>query len=305
MKLLSKFFVCVQLILIASSFSYADSTSGIVVYYSSQNKFQTLLAVAINKHINDTFSNLPVRFNTDNDLSVIHENDLIISIGNQDKIDANLGALTNEIIYINDTVKQSTGTRLNKSYISTEIEQPPCRYLNLIRAIDKQWRNVGYLKSSADDNRLTELKKCAKDMGLVISDVIVENDDDLPEALDRLLHDCDALLALPNNRIYNRHSVKNILLSSYRQRIPVIGFSKSFVGAGALAAAYSTPDQIAQQLISIITNLLKPDRTPVGDNVYPEDFSVSTNKQVAKSLDLQIPDDDSIKFSMQLLEGKK
>jgi hypothetical protein len=43
----------------------------------------------------------------------------------------------------------------------------------------------------------------------------------------------------------------------------------------------------------------------VGDNVYPEDFSVSTNKQVAKSLDLQIPDDDSIKFSMQLLEGKK
>jgi ABC-type uncharacterized transport system substrate-binding protein len=99
--------------------------------------------------------------------------------------------------------------------------------------------------------------------------------------------------------------VKNILLSSYRQRIPVIGFSKSFVGAGALAAAYSTPDQIAQQLISIITNLLKPDRTPVGDNVYPEDFSVSTNKQVAKSLDLQIPDDDSIKFSMQLLEGKK
>ena len=48
----------------------------------------------------------------------------------------------------------------------------------------------------------------------------------------------DALLAIPDNKIYNGKSFKGIVLSSHRNQQSVIGFSDNLVRAGALASVY-------------------------------------------------------------------
>jgi len=304
MKLFSQLAFCFALLFTAGTYARAEANPGIVVYYSSHNNYQTSLASAINKNLNKLLSSIPVRFITNGDLSVIQPGDLILSIGNQKAIDAALGALKNDIIYINDTEDHDRGKRQNSSYIDVRITQPPCRQLELISILNKRWKRIGILMNRSDASRLKQLHTCSKKLSLTINAVEITNDD-LPAAIDRLLQNSDVLLALPNYKIYNRHSVKNILLSAYRLRIPVIGFSDSFVNAGAIAATYSTPEQIAHQLISIIIDRMKNGGLPDTSNIYPDYFSVSINRQVANALNLYLPDEKSIKLSIQRMEAKK
>ncbi len=304
MKLLSQLVICIVFLLIAGSYTCAKAAPGIVVYYSSNNSYQKSLASAINENLNKVFSSIPVRFITNGDLSVIHQGDLILSIGNQREIDADLGALNNDIIYINDTDDNDRGIRKNSSYLNVRITQPPCRQLELISILNKHWKRVGFLMDTPDDSRLAVLQSCAKELNLEINAVQIINGD-LPMAIDKLLQNSDVLLALPDYRIYNRRSVKDILLSAYRLRIPVIGFSDNFVNAGAIAATYSSPDQIARQLVTIILDRMKNGTLPDKAMVYPEYFSVSTNKQVANALYVLLPSENSIKLSIQRMEAKQ
>jgi len=303
MKLFSQLAICFLLLLSAGLFTRAEATPGIVVYYSSHNNYQKSLASAINKNLNNVFSAIPVSFITNGDLSVIHPGDLILNIGNQKKIDAALGTLKNDIIYINDTEDNDRTIRQNTSYLNVRITQPPCRQLELISILNKRWKRVGLLIDTPEDSRLKQLHACSKKLNLTINAVQIINND-LPTAIDKILQNSDVLLALPDYDIYNRHSVKDILLSAYRLRIPVIGFSASFVNAGAIAATYSSPDQIARQLVSIILDRMKNGKLPDSGIVYPEYFSVSTNKQVTNALDIYIPDDNTIKSSIERMEEK-
>jgi ABC-type uncharacterized transport system substrate-binding protein len=99
----------------------------------------------------------------------------------------------------------------------------------------------------------------------------------LLNALRRLLSNSNVILAVPDAQIYNRNNISSILLTSYRQQVPLFGFSASYVKAGALAAVYSTPAQISQQVAEIISNLSSASSLPAPQ--YPRYFSVNTNPQ--------------------------
>ena len=101
--------------------------------------------------------------------------------------------------------------------------------------------------------------------------------------LDRI----DVLLALPDVKIHNRRNVSSILLTTYRNRIPLIGFSSAYVKAGALAAIYSTPENIGDQLAELTVQLLTADGI-MQQVIYPKYFSLSINSRVARSLGLQL-----------------
>lgn len=108
----------------------------------------------------------------------------------------------------------------------------------------------------------------------------------LPEALHELLQNSDVLFALPDSAIYNDSTIRNILLTTYRSGIPLIGFSTGFVKAGALCAVSSTPAQIAAQAATLIRQFGESHLLPAAQ--YPQEFEVTINEQVANSLGLPI-----------------
>ena len=101
------------------------------------------------------------------------------------------------------------------------------------------------------------------------------------------------LLVIPDSEIYSSSNVRNILMASYRAKVPVIGISQAYVNAGELCAIFSTPEQIAEQAAEIITSFAKNRRLP--EPQYPASFSIGLNQPVARSLGIELPSPEVIR----------
>jgi putative ABC transport system substrate-binding protein len=165
------------------------------------------------------------------------------------------------------------------------LDQPIRRQVRLIAAILPDKHNVGFLYSSPSDE-LTQLRQELNDRGLTLHAQAVDQAHPLADMLQALLRNSDVLLSLPDSAVYNDTTTRNILLSTFRKGIPLIGFSAGYVDAGALCAVFSTPAQFAAQTAALIVQF--GDTHAFFADQYPREFEVMINEQVARSLGLQL-----------------
>jgi len=197
--------------------------------------------------------------------------------------------------------RSSTRTQDSKLFSAVFFDQPWARQLSLIRNA-VPGRRVGILLSKDSAELSGSLLAAARDAQMTASIEMIADEADLVPALKRLLPNSDALLAVPDATIYNRGTIATILLTSYRAKVPLFGFSQSYVKAGALAAVYSQPWQIAQQVAEIIQNLPVSGSLPAPQS--PRYFSVDVNPQVRLSLELNMDDEAQLLQKLkQLPEG--
>lgn len=186
----------------------------------------------------------------------------------------------------------------SKLFSAIFFDQPWARQFALIRfAIPG--RRVAVLLGKESAELSVTLQAAARDAQMTVNIELVDDEADLLPALKRLLLTSDALLAVPDATIYNRSNIAPILLTSYRAKVPLFGFSPSYVKAGALAALYSQPGQIAQQVAEIILNLPTSGNLPAPQS--PRYFSVSINPQVRHSLELTMDDEALLLQKLQNL----
>jgi putative ABC transport system substrate-binding protein len=184
--------------------------------------------------------------------------------------------------------RASARTQDSRLFSAVYFDQPWARQLSLIRNAVPGHR-VGILLGRDSVELSGSLMAAAKDAQMVANIEVVTDEADLLPALKRLLPYSDALLAVPDASIYNRSNIATILLTSYRAKVPLFGFSLSYVKAGALAAVYSQPEQIAQQVAEIIQKLPASGSLPPPQS--PRYFSVTVNAQVRMSLELNLVDE--------------
>lgn len=194
--------------------------------------------------------------------------------------------------------RSSARTQDNRLFSAVFFDQPWARQLSLIRnAIPG--RRVGVLLGRDSAELASSLQAAARDAHMVLNIERVFDEAELLPALKRLLPNSDALLAVPDATIYNRTNIASILLTSYRAKVPLFGFSPSYVKAGALAAVYSQPGQIAQQVAEIIQKLPASGGLPSPQS--PRYFSIAVNAQVRHSLDLNVDDEEQLLQRLLLL----
>ncbi|NOZ37791.1 MAG: hypothetical protein GXP11_06960 [Gammaproteobacteria bacterium] len=163
------------------------------------------------------------------------------------------------------------------------LDQPISRQLNLTQLLFGNVKRIGIPLGPDSQSMRDEIERIARQLKLSIEIENIEPTENLIHQLSRLLDRSDVLLALPDPAIFNRRNVRYILLSTYRKRIPVIGFSQSYVKAGALAATYSSPEQIGKQTAEAIIALQEKPAYKFSAAIPPKYFSVAINKQVARS----------------------
>ncbi len=105
----------------------------------------------------------------------------------------------------------------------------------------------------------------------------------LAPQLSEALASNDALIAVPETSVFNRTTLRTVLLTAYGYGKPVIGLSRAYVKAGALITTYSTPEQVFRE---IAENLNEITTTPQSAVSYPRYFSIADNINVARSLRL-------------------
>lgn len=177
------------------------------------------------------------------------------------------------------------------------LDQPASRLLTFTRHLLPDRRRVGLLVGPETRGGLSQIRHAATALGLSVEAEEVDNDGSLVPALNLLLPRADLLFAQPDGVIYRRDNIRAILLTSYRFQRPVIAFSQAMVTAGALAAIYSTPTQIARQAVDLIKPL-HPESLSLPAPQAPTLFAIAVNNNVAQALGLTLPDEPAIRRAM-------
>ncbi|VAW63421.1 hypothetical protein MNBD_GAMMA10-2179 [hydrothermal vent metagenome] len=169
------------------------------------------------------------------------------------------------------------------------IDQPIQRPLTLISSITDKHQKAGTLIGSYTMGLKETLEQSASASGQALIIESVNNADQLTAGLKSLSRKVNILLTLPDPVIYNKKTIRGIILLTYRKKLPIIGFSQACVKAGAIAAVYSEPFQISRQTTEIIQRFFK--NNEFDQLAYqPNDFSVALNRKVAHSLGINLPE---------------
>jgi putative ABC transport system substrate-binding protein len=189
----------------------------------------------------------------------------------------------------------------NRTITAVFLDQPPSRQMALIRLLLPKAETVAMLVGPESAPSESVLTTAAKRHGLGVAVARAPAADDLYPALQRLLDgSSDALLAVPDVRVFNSGTVQNILRVSIRARVPLFAFSPAYVRAGALAAVYSTPQQAGRQAGLLARELLGG--RPLPAPLYPAEFTVTVNPQVARSLGIDVADGETLTGKLRAQE---
>lgn len=200
-------------------------------------------------------------------------------------------------------INQTALKAVNKKIAAIYIDSPAVRQIFLAKILLGERQRISILFSSQSSENKQHIVSILKKAGLNYHIDEVSSPDNIVRKLSLALDNSNTLLALPDPLIFNRNTARNILLTTYRQRIPIIGFSANYVKAGALAAAFSTPEQVAQQTGETAAKILNTSSFPYGGK-YPNEFDIAINANVARSLGINTPPIAQIKNKLKILLEK-
>jgi hypothetical protein len=180
------------------------------------------------------------------------------------------------------------------------LDQPVGRQAALIRAALPNVKRVGVLLGPESKSGATALRNALTEQGFVPQFGDVGKKDFL-SVLTEVLDASDVLLAVADPAVFNGGTISSILMAAYRRQAPLIGFSPSYVNAGALIGLYATPAQIALATADVVRDVLVKGSIPAP--AAPHEFTVGINPAVARSLGLGL-DEQEIRKRMSL-PGKR
>ena len=180
------------------------------------------------------------------------------------------------------------------------LDQPMYRYLafcKLMLGIER----VGIIEENEIDLE-PEQAQILDEFKLKLNQYRVNQANKLLPVLRELLRHNDALLMLPRQSIYNRDTLKGVLLSSYRNRKPAISYSPAHVKSGAVASIFSSPVDIGRHLAQLLNQLLNGQARVDNPLEFPRFYTIATNLRVANALGIDLPGEHELRSRIDDLQ---
>jgi putative tryptophan/tyrosine transport system substrate-binding protein len=172
------------------------------------------------------------------------------------------------------------GARTTAIYAETH----PIAQLQLAQRLFGRSANVGVILRREDIKQQSWVASAAREVGVHIEMALIEPDA-LPMRAVSRLRNVDALLALADPTVLNESTVRPLLESTYRQLLPVIGFTSNLAAAGAIASTFVSPQDLATHAIETLREFSSGKLPPLQ---YPRYWRVSVNNAVARSLNVYV-----------------
>lgn len=280
----------------------------VFISYSQDNALHSTIVQTLSDNLSDTLPDIVIsKISPDKETIDIENNtDIIIGIGSAGINSAEKNyPKANKLFISTDPENFTLNKSTNKNNAVLYMTQSYCRKIKLIKLINSHWKVISLLNSQDKPVNSKKIQQCANKYGITIYTVNTRSEENMTDHVKDALNHSDVLLALPDKNIYNSHTVKNILLTSYRHRKPVIAFSNNFVNAGALASIHSSVEQISHSASTLIEQYFKLGsqfKKPVN---YPQSFDISINRQVFRALEIPSPDIDKLEKSLKQPEPNK
>ncbi len=197
-------------------------------------------------------------------------------------------------------LRESTG-KTAAPVVAVYLDQPFGRQLDLMHQALPDVKRVGVLWGQESLLQQANLQAAAQARGVELVAGVVPTSTSLFTGLKTVLDGADVLLAVADPQVYNGATISNILLATYRARVPMVAFSPAYVKAGAMLAVYSTPRQIGVQAGALARTVLQGGAVPASQ--YPLEFSVAVNEHVARSLGMVL-DEATLNERMHRMERR-
>ncbi len=278
-----------SLILVPFNVVHADThslkTPHILILKSKDSSYYNKTINVIKKAFANT---LTIKNIKDNPLK--NDAQIIISLGIKAAEYSRLNFPDSRKILTFITAQQSLNLGLKKNETHLLIEQNPQKYIEFTKIVLPN-KNIGILFQKNTYEFLTSSEEN-------VSFFEVTKQSNVILITRKAIKNADVLLALPNKKIYNRLSLKGILLSTFQNGTPLISYSPAHVKAGALAAIYASPLNLAQQITETI-NIIKTSNKIQHSRQYAKYYSIRINRRVARSLALNLPSNLKILLEME------
>lgn len=152
-------------------------------------------------------------------------------------------------------------------------------------------RTVGVLYNPGENQRrVTAAAQAAARLGLRLETQEVRAPRDIPPALETLGKRVDVLWTVVDTLILAPETAKDILLFSFRNRIPVVGLSPAWVKSGALYALEWDHTEMGVQCAEMSLKILQGARAGSIPVAAPRKVLYSLNQRIATHLKVEIPE---------------
>lgn len=281
-------------LLLMPALSYSQER--ILVVMSSQGEiyqnFYSTLKDKIQKNITISQTSISAINN-----ETLNHHDLIISIGYKSAKVISKYKIEIPVVYSlipdNESLRSDIPCKKETCY-KIYINQPVNRYIKLFKALFPNGKNLVFATTKEKSKISQQVKTSSENFHVIYKEFLIQQNQNIPRTFIRNLNNNDVLLALPNSKIYNANSAKNILLSTYHANVPIIAYSKSFAKAGALISLYSSIDNVAEKTASTANKIFN-DAPLKQKEYYPDEFTIEINYAVARSLNINIEPESVIK----------
>lgn len=194
-------------------------------------------------------------------------------------------------------------TGLPKGSSAVWLDQPVDRFVELVRQAFPGRRRLGVLFGPTSLAQEPTVERAAAQRGLgMVKATVQQPDTELFPALQRVLQGCDILLAIPDPVLYNADSLQNILIATYRQRVPMVSYTAAHVRAGATLALHTPVQEVVAQVVRALRQFAAQGTLPAAED--SDGFSVALNEQVARSLGLDLRGAAELEKAVRRAEGR-
>lgn len=180
------------------------------------------------------------------------------------------------------------------------LDQPTERSITLAKLLVPDANVVGVMTGPASILRKDEVSEYVTAAGMTPNVVNIKLKENPIHTLEPVIKSSDVFIPIPDNRLINIATAKWILQLSYRYKVPVIAYSKTYMDAGALAAIYSSVENVARQTTEFI---ISEGHNNKGGSYAAEYFSIRFNYSVASSLNIELQTEQFYRRELGADEG--
>ncbi|MBD3668286.1 MAG: hypothetical protein HUJ16_10015 [Kangiella sp.] len=160
-------------------------------------------------------------------------------------------------------------------------------------------KSVGVMYSMDSPYFLEGYKPAINATDLTLQTLQIKQASEVARQFPVLSQDSDFIIAQPDPVIYNSQTLPRVLLSSYRQRKVIIGYSVGLVNAGAVATTFTTPEMLVDDLRESTSKMLTQGfKRFIRHSAY---WDIKYNSEVARSLGLDIVSIETLQSELNKL----
>jgi ABC-type uncharacterized transport system substrate-binding protein len=232
------------------------------------------------------------------------DTDAVVAVGTEAAVQLHADLRASALLtYCMVSDAEAAGLTYDRPAWGVSVNVPLASQFALISEALPKARCVGMLYRSdrATSRKLFMAAKGSMPAGWRLEGVAINMHESEAAAIGELLRrNVDVVWTAPDASVYRAATVRSLLLGAMRRGVPVFGFSRAFVRAGALLGVAIDPEEQGRHTAELTDRLLRrgpesePKASEEGDpapqRVHDPRFDLAVNLIVAEKLSIRLPE---------------